>query len=200
MQTNRKLKVSNNLAVFRPRVQRTDDDLKGLDVIELAILGAVAGRMTSLAELIDTVKCLAGEAWNPATEVIKQGIQVGVAKQFIHSNESWILSIPFLYSITGEGAKRLSELLELPLPSFENPIIEGASEVKFGLLDKVNSRNILSIAEDLEQYYRYAKQKLEERRNCSGEGRSHLSIAIAARIESLNLRLRVIGDIRNHRQ
>ena len=200
MQTNRKLKVSNNLAVFRPRVQRTDDDLKGLDVIELAILGAVAGRMTSLAELIDTVKCLAGEAWKPATEVIKQGIQVGVAKQFIHSYESWILSIPFLYSITGEGAKRLSELLELPLPSFENPIIEGASEVKFGLLDKVNSRNILSIAEDLEQYYRYAKQKLEERRNCSGEGRSHLSIAIAARIESLNLRLSVIGDLRNHRQ
>ena len=198
MRTSRKIKVSNDVAVFWPPVQSTDNDLNGLDVIELAILGAIAGRMTSLAELIDMVKCLAGEAWKPATEVIKHGIQVGVAKKFIHSNESWVLSIPFLYSITGMGAKRLRELLELPLPSFENPITEGASEVKFGLLDKVKSPNVLSIAEDLELYYRYAKQELEERRNCLGQGRSHLSIAMAARIERINIRLRVIGDLRNH--
>ena len=73
------LNQTPEIAVLPKKEGKTPRHLDADAALKLALYGATACRMTSLARLIDTVWCLTGGGWRPPQEVIAAGLRKAAA-------------------------------------------------------------------------------------------------------------------------
>lgn len=181
-----------DLAVLPKRDGTATDHLNADAALELALYGASACRMTSLARLIDTVWCLTGGGWRPPQEVIAEGLRSASARGTILATESWVRSIPFFYTLTPKGAAAFRELMNRPLPDWDDPISRAAATIKFGLLDVTETEDIPAVIADLKRFYLDVRRGLLARRESLALDRPFLQAAMADRIAWVNQRLHAL--------
>ena len=165
--------------------------------LDLALYGATACRMTSLARLIDTVWCLTGGGWRPPQEVIAAGLRKASAGGTILATESWVRSIPFFYSLTPKGALAFRTLMMRPLPNWDDPISRSAAAIKFGLLDVTETEDVPAVIADLKRFYCDIRTGLLERREGLSRDRPFLQAAMADRLAWVDQRLNTL-DVCTH--
>lgn len=165
--------------------------------LDLALYGATACRMTSLARLIDTVWCLTGGGWRPPQEVIAAGLRKASAGGTILATESWVRSIPFFYSLTPKGAQAFRTLMMRPLPNWDDPISRSAAAIKFGLLDVTETEDVPAVIADLKRFYCDIRTGLLERREGLSRDRPFLQAAMADRLAWVDQRLNTL-DVCTH--
>ena len=162
--------------------------------LDLALYGATACRMTSLARLIDTVWCLTGGGWRPPQEVIAAGLRAASANGTILAKESWVRSIPFFYTLTPKGAKAFRALMMRPLPHWDDPISRSAATIKFGLLDVTEAEDVPAVIGDLKRFYLDVREGLLERREGLFLDRPYLQAAMADRLAWIDQRLQTLDS------
>ena len=198
-----KLNQMTDIAVLPKRDGTPAHHLDADAALELALYGATTCRMTSLESLINTVWCLTGGGWRPPKEVIADGLCKASAKGTILATESWVRSVPFYYRLTPKGAKVFRDLMNRPLPGWDDPISRSAATIKFGLLDVTDSSDLSAVVDDLIRFYLDVKKGLMERRNgLVSEGRPFLDAAMADRLAWVDQRLNMLqGSLRcEHRR
>ena len=183
------LNQTPEIAVLPKKEGKTPRHLDADAALQLALYGATACRMTSLARLIDTVWCLTGGGWRPPQEVIAAGLRKAAASGTILATESWIRSIPFFYTLTPKGAQVFRELILLPLPEWDDPISRSSAAIKFGLLDVTEPSDIPAAISDLKRFYMNAREGLIERRQRLPLDRPFLKAAMEDRIFWIEQRL-----------
>lgn len=181
--------VSSGLAVLPRRDGAAASHLDADAALELALYGATACRMTSLARLIDTVWCLTGGGWRPPQEVIADGLRAASARGTILATESWVRSIPFFYTLTPKGAKASRELMKRPLPDWDDPISRSAATIKFGLLDVTDAADMPAVVADLKRFYLDMRRGLTDRRESLAADRPFLQATMADRLAWVDQRL-----------
>jgi len=117
--------------------------------LELAVLGAAAHGLVSLDRLVDTVWCLCGGDWRPASGIVYGTLQRLVAEKALIDRETWISSNPFLYAVTPAGARRLRNLVRKPIHLCCNPPARAAAAIKLGLLDLLDRKEAVAMVEEL---------------------------------------------------
>ena len=184
---------SGSLAVL-PTRPRLPVRLDAAGALRLALLGATACRLTSLARVLDTVNCFTGAAWNPPQEVVLAALQAETAAATILATESWVRSIPFFYTLTPAGAAAFKTLMRLPLPCPASPAAPSIAEVKFCLLDFVDSGDAMTAVADLSDFYlAYRDRVAMLRPDCPGD-RPLLDRLHAERIALAEGRLVTLGE------
>ncbi len=163
--------------------------------LQLAVLGATACRMTPLARVVDTVWCLTGGGWRPATEVIHEALRAAGADGTVLAMESWVRSIPFFYTLTPKGAKSFRTLMTRPLPSWDDPISRSAAAIKFGLLNVTDDADIVAVAADLKRFYLDSRRGLEARRESLTADRAYLHAAVGDRIAWADQRIHALDEL-----
>ena len=187
------VRSSPDIAVLPARTPRAAPTHLDADAaLELALYGATACRMTSLARLIDTVWCLTGGGWRPPQEVIGAGLRAASANGTILAVESWVRSIPFFYTLTPKGAGAFRDLMNRPLPEWDDPISRSAAAIKFGLLDVTDDEDMPAVLADLRRFYLHARADLLERQAAIGPERPYLHATMTDRISWLTQRLRAL--------
>ena len=193
------LNQTPEIAVLPKREGTTPRHLDADAALQLALYGATACRMTSLARLIDTVWCLTGGGWRPPQEVIADGLRKASASGNILATESWIRSIPFFYTLTPKGAQVFREMMLLPLPEWDDPISRSSAAIKFGLLDVTETNDIPAAINDLRRFYMNAREGLMERRERLPLDRPFLQAAMEDRIAWIEQRLCALDASGKHK-
>lgn len=183
------------LAILPTAKGETHRHLDAASALDLAILGATACRMTSLARLVDTVWCLTGGGWRPPTDVIHEALRTANAAGTVLATESWVRSIPFFYTLTPKGAKAFRTLMMRPLPSWDDPISRSAAAIKFGLLDVTDDKDLVPVAADLKRFYLDSRRGLESRRESLAADRAFLHAAVGDRIAWADQRIHALDDL-----
>lgn len=177
------------LCVFPMKTEHGPVRLDANATLELAILGASARRMASLDRVVDTVWCLLGDGWCPPREVVLDKLQNATRTGTVLATESWVRSIPFLYSLTARGADRFEVLMNTPIPRSGDPTANSAASVKFGLLDLIERGRELGPAGDLRAYYHDCRGELEKQSRSLAADRTFLKHAVEQRIARLDFQL-----------
>lgn len=162
--------------------------------LELALLGAAAQRPVTLEKLVDVVWCLAGGLWAPASEIVHDGVQRATRAGFVADRESWVSSVPFLYSLTARGAQRFADLMRIPLPHPDDPAGPAAASIKYGLLDLVEPEDAPAVSADLRRFYLSSRAGLEARRKSLPTQRAYLDRCAGERQAWIDFRIDALDD------
>ena len=167
-----------------------DTRINARSALYLAVLGAAAGRMVPLDRLLNMVWCLG--SWRPPREVVFETLRLATRNGHVSATESWVRSVPFLYSLTGPGAETLLCLMRSPLPTANDPATTAAASVKHGLLDLLDATDRSKVAADLRRYYLMCREDSENRRELLPAHRALIQHMASERTAWLESRLKTL--------
>lgn len=152
--------VQAELPAVLPSASTGSVRLGPVQCLELAALGAAARGLISLDALVDTVWCLYGRAC-PERSIVHCTIQRLVAQGALTAHETWIASMPFQYAATVAGARRLRELMAVPLHRRCDADARDAASIKLGLLDFLDREEARRVILDLRDSLAAAEAELD---------------------------------------
>ena len=170
--------------------KRCETGINTRSTLYLAVLGAAAGRMVPLDRLLNMVWCLG--SWRPPREVVFETLRLATRNGHVCTTESWVRSVPFLYSLTKTGAETLLGLMRSPLPAANDPAMIAAASVKHGLLDLLEGTDRSRVAADLRQYYLMCREDTESRRELLPAHRALIQHMVSERTAWLEARLKTL--------